>query len=144
MTTERLYYNDSYTLQFDAHVLEQTTYKKHPALVLDRTYFYPEGGGQPPDSGQINGITVIDVQPRESDQAVLHVLERDLPDVRVEGQIDASRRLDHMHHHSGQHVLSQALSRAARAETLSVHMSDSTMTIDVDRADLTAEEWHAV
>ena len=49
-----------------------------------------------------------------------------------------------MHHHSGQHVLSQALSRAAHAETLSVHMSDSTMTIDVDRANLTPDEWRAV
>ncbi len=144
MTTERLYYNDSYALDFDARVVEQTTYEERPALVLDRTYFYPEGGGQPPDTGQINGVRVIDVQTRETDQAVLHVLEGQLPDTYVEAHIDAARRFDHMQHHSGQHVLSQALSRAAQADTLSVHMSDSTMTIDVNRINLLPEEWLAV
>jgi alanyl-tRNA synthetase len=144
MTTERLYYDDSYTLAFDAHVVEQTTFKKRPALVLDRTYFYPEGGGQPPDTGQINGVPVIDVQTREEDRAVLHVLDHDLHDNRVEGQIDAPRRLDHMQHHSGQHVLSQALSQAANAETVSVHMSESSMTIDVKRTNIPPEDWSAV
>ncbi len=144
MTTERLYYNDSYTLNFDATVVEQTTYKQRPALILDRTYFYPEGGGQPPDTGQINGVPVIDVQTREADRAVLHILEQNLQDPRVEGQIDAARRLDHMQHHSGQHVLSQALTQAANADTLSVHMSASTMTIDVDRANISPDEWLAV
>jgi alanyl-tRNA synthetase len=144
MTTERLYYDDAYTLGFDAHVVEQTTYKQRPALVLDRTYFYPEGGGQPPDTGAINGVGVIDVQTRDSDRAVLHVLENNLDDKRIEGQIDAARRFDHMQHHSGQHILSQALSQAANAETVSVHMSGDTMTIDVHRANLTPEEWLAV
>ncbi len=144
MTTERLYYDDSYTLDFDAHVVEQTTFKKRLALVLDRTYFYPEGGGQPPDTGQINGVTVIDVQTREDDRAVLHVLDHELHDSRVEGQIDPARRFDHMQHHSGQHVLSQALSQAASAETVSVHMSDSSMTIDVSRINIPPEGWSAV
>jgi alanyl-tRNA synthetase len=144
MTTERLYYDDSYTLDFDAHVVEQTTFKQRPALILDRTYFYPEGGGQPPDTGQINGVPVIDVQTREADRAVLHVLEHDLPDKRIEGQIDAARRLDHMQHHSGQHVLSQALSQAGNADTVSVHMSESSMTIDVNRIKLSPDEWLAV
>jgi alanyl-tRNA synthetase len=125
-------------------VVEQTTYRQRPALVLDRTYFYPEGGGQPPDTGQINGVRVIDVQTREADQAVLHVLESQLPATHVEGRIDAARRFDHMQHHTGQHVLSQALSQAAQADTLSVHMSDSTMTIDVNRINLSPEEWLAV
>src|SRR5215510_13289411 len=104
MTTERLYYDDSYTLSFDAQVVEQTAFKERPALVLDRTYFYPEGGVQPPDNGLINGVPVLDVQTREADRAVLHVLERPLQESRIEGQIDATRRMDHMQHHSGQHV----------------------------------------
>src|SRR5581483_11605569 len=144
MTTERLYYSDSYTLDFDAHVVEQTTYKQRPALVLDRTYFYPEGGGQPSDTGVLNGVPMIDVQTRETDRAVLHVLDGKLNDARVEGRIEAARRLDHMQHHSGQHVLSQALSRAAQAETLSVHMSADKMTIDVNRPALSLDEWLAV
>jgi len=144
MTTERLYYNDSYTLDFNADVVEHTTFKQRPALVLDRTYFYPEGGGQPSDTGLINGVSVIDVQTREADRAVLHVLDHKLDDPHIEGQIDAARRLDHMQHHSGQHVLSQALSKAVNADTLSVHMSGERMTIDVNRPNLSVEDWLAV
>lgn len=144
MTTERLYYNDSYTLEFEAHVSERTNHKDRPALVLDRTYFYPEGGGQPADQGAINGVKVVDVQTRPDDRAVLHVLEKPLNDARIEAQIDKTRRFDLMQHHSGQHVLSKALEVAARASTLSVHMSTESMTIDVNRADITAEEWAAV
>ncbi len=144
MTTERLYYDDSYTLAFNAQVVDRLTYNQRPALILDRTYFYPEGGGQPSDNGVINGVPVVDVQTRESDRAVLHVLEHDLPDGRIEGQIDAPRRFDHMQHHSGQHILSQALSQAAHAETISVHMSADSMTIDVNRPNLSLDDWLAV
>jgi alanyl-tRNA synthetase len=131
-------------MAFDAQVVEQANYKEFPALVLDRTCFYPEGGGQPADNGTLNGVRVIDVQTRESDKAVLHVLERELKDQRVEGQIDAARRLDFMQHHSGQHVLSKALEVAAKADTLSVHMSADSMTIDVNRPTIAPDEWPAV
>ena len=144
MTTERLYYNDSYTLHFEAAVLEVTTHAERPAVVLDRTYFYPEGGGQPPDHGTLNGVRVLDVQTRPSDRAVLHILEAPLQADRVEGSIDADRRRDYRQHHSGQHVLSQALEQAAQARTLSVHMSAERMTIDVDRTNLPPELWEAV
>jgi alanyl-tRNA synthetase len=141
--TERLYYDDAYTLHFNAEVVERTEYKKNPAVVLDRTYFFPESGGQPADNGLLNTVRVIDVQTREADRAVLHILAQPLEADRVEAQIDASRRLDHMQHHSGQHILSQALSRAAHAETVSVHMSTDSMTIDVNRAGISPEEWIA-
>jgi alanyl-tRNA synthetase len=144
MTTKRLYYADSYTLSFEADVLEITTHADRPALVLDRTYFYPEGGGQPADRGTLNGVRVLDVQVRPADRAVLHVLEAPLAAQRVTGEIDGERRRDFRLHHSGQHILSQALERAAAAHTLSVHMSESSMTIDVDRTDIALEEWEAV
>src|SRR5690348_2615193 len=143
-TTERLYYDDPSTLEFEADVVEQTTHKDRPAVVLNRTYFYPEGGGQPCDNGILNGIRVIDVQTRETDRAVLHILKRPLADSHVEGKIDAERRADYTQHHSGQHVLSQALTQAAEAETISVHMSADTMTIDVKRTNISPEEWQAV
>ena len=141
--TDRLYYEDAYTLHFTAQVVERTEYKNKPAVVLDRTYFYPEGGGQPADNGTLNAVHVIDVQTREADRAVLHILEQPLEVDRVEGQIDAARRFDLMQHHSGQHILSQALSRAAHAETVSVHMSADSMTIDVNRAAIPPEDWVA-
>jgi alanyl-tRNA synthetase len=144
MSTQRLYYNDSYILSFEAEVIEHTTHGKHPALILDRTYFYPEGGGQPADTGTLNGVRVLDVQARAADNAVLHILERELADSRVEGHIDRARRLDHMQHHTGQHVLSQALERAGAADTLSVHMSSESMTIDVNRTEIELETWIAV
>lgn len=144
MTTERLYYADSYTLSFEADVLEVTAHGERPALVLNRTYFYPEGGGQPADRGTLNGVRVLDVQTRPSDRAVLHVLEAPLQARRVTGEIDGERRRDFRLHHSGQHILSQALERIAAAHTLSVHMSEASMTIDVDRVDIAPEEWEAV
>jgi alanyl-tRNA synthetase len=144
MTTQRLYYNDSYMLNFSAHVVELAMHKDRPAVVLDQTYFYPEGGGQPSDLGTLNGIAVTDVQTRESDRAVLHVIDKPLIGSRIEGSINADRRRDYMHHHSGQHILSQALSQAANAQTVSVHMSADTMTIDVKRTNILPEEWIAV
>jgi len=144
MTTERLYYDDAYTLHFEANVLEVTAYAQRPALILDRTYFYPEGGGQPSDRGTLNGVRVLDVQTRPSDRAVLHVLESPLTAQRVIGEVDGERRRDLRAHHSGQHVLSQALERVAQARTLSVHMSETSMTIDVDRVNIAPETWEAV
>jgi alanyl-tRNA synthetase len=144
MTTERLYYDDAYTLHFEANVLEVTVHAQRPALVLDRTYFYPEGGGQPSDRGTLNGVRVLDVQTRPSDRAVLHVLESPLTAQRVTGAVDGERRRDLRAHHSGQHVLSQALERVAGARTLSVHMSETSMTIDVDRVNIAPETLEAV
>ncbi|MFN8419552.1 MAG: alanyl-tRNA editing protein [Anaerolineae bacterium] len=143
--TNRLYYDDAYTLRFSASIVERTEHKSRPAVILDRSYFYPEGGAQPPDTGSLNGIRVIDVQTRDSDRAVLHILASSLNGAdQVEGEIDASRRLDHMQHHSGQHILSRALDDVAKAATVSVHMSADSMTIDVNRADIPAAEWSAV
>ena len=144
MSTERLYYDDLYRLAFSADVVEQTTFKGKPALILDRTCFYPEGGGQPPDQGSLNGVPVLDVQSREADRAVVHVLGAALAIRTSRGRLTGRAAWISMQHHSGQHVLSQALERAARASTLSVHMSAESMTLDIDRADLTPDEWIAV
>ncbi|MHB8626936.1 MAG: alanyl-tRNA editing protein [Aggregatilineales bacterium] len=145
-TTERLYYNDPYTLTFDAQVVECLVFKDRLAVVLDRSYFYPESGGQLYDTGTLNGVAVLDVQIRPSDRALLHFLSAALPDGTdaVHGEIDGDRRRDLRLHHSGQHILSQALVRAAHAETVSVHMGLDTMTIDVGRGLLNPDELTAV
>ncbi|MBN1202714.1 MAG: alanyl-tRNA editing protein [Anaerolineae bacterium] len=134
MTTTRLYYADSYTTTFDAHLIERATYGNAPAVVLDRTYFYPTSGGQPHDTGALNDVPVVDVVIRPDDGAVLHVVAGEVSGETVSGQIDWTRRFDHMRHHTGQHILSQAFVRLARAETVGFHLSPDSVTIDLSRA----------
>jgi alanyl-tRNA synthetase len=140
LPSARLYYDDAYTLSFTASVIEHITYQDQPAVVLDQSYFYPESGGQPFDTGFLNETRVVSVQVRESDQAVLHILEAPLTTNDVQGKIDAERRRDLTQHHTAQHILSAALEKAANAVTVSVRMSLDTMTIDVNRLPLNDSE----
>lgn len=133
MPTQRLYYTDSYTTVFDAVIVERTTYNDAPAVILDRTYFYPTSGGQPHDTGQLNGARVVEVVVRETDAAVLHVLDAELSADQVTGRIDWPRRFDHMQHHTGQHILSQAFVQLAKAETVGFHVSPDSVTIDLNK-----------
>jgi alanyl-tRNA synthetase len=138
--TQRLYYTDSYAQSFDAHLLETTTYDGKPAVVLDRSCFYPTSGGQPHDTGALNGIPVVDVIIREEDGAVLHILDSDLDSEGVQGQIDWGRRFDHMQHHTGQHILSQAFVQVARADTVGFHLSPDSVTIDLNKPAIPPEQ----
>ena len=76
---ERAYYGDSYSREFTAWVTEATEVEGRPAVRLSATYFYPTSGGQPHDTGQLRqgaqAARVVDVVVRESDEAVLHVLD---------------------------------------------------------------------
>ncbi len=130
--TERLYYDDAYTTQFEANVLERPTMDDQPTVVLNRTYFYPMGGGQPNDLGTINGVEVLDVLTRPEDHAVVHVLAGPIDKNVVACHIDWSRRLDHMQHHTGQHILTRAFVEVARANTVSFHLSPDSVTIDLE------------
>lgn len=127
----RPYYHDAYRTTFDATVLERTQHEGKIALILDSTYFYPTSGGQPADMGRLNGQPVHDVFIRE-DGAIVHVVEGEVWDDVVAGEIDWARRFDHMQQHTGQHILSQAFIRVAEAETISFHLGDSSVTIDLD------------
>ncbi|MBX7212443.1 MAG: alanyl-tRNA editing protein [Thermoflexales bacterium] len=141
--TERLHRRDSFLTTFDAIVLAHTEVAGRPALVLDRTAFYATAGGQPNDFGALDGppgrLDVVDVV--DQGGVIAHVFGGGhAPDVgaTVTGTLDFVRRFDHMCQHSGQHLLSQALQRVARAETLSVHFGPDTSTIDVDSEALDA------
>lgn len=138
MSTQRLYYTDSYSTTFSARIIERTTHDQQPAVVLDQTYFYPTSGGQPHDTGTLNDVPVIDVVVREADNAILHVLNKDLTTDSVTGKIDWERRFDHMQHHTGQHVLTQAFIRVAGAETVGFHLSPDSVTIDLDTPNVSA------
>src|SRR2546430_10131142 len=114
--TERLYLRDAYLTRFSARLLSLAELGGRPAAVLDRSAFYPEGGGQPADRGALGGAAVIDVQERDGE--VLHALDRALPDgAEVEGEVDAARRRDHVQQHHGQHLLSAAFVKLLAAPT---------------------------
>jgi alanyl-tRNA synthetase len=139
--SNRRYYTDAYTTQFTTRLVETIVEESRWGLVLDETYFYPESGGQPADFGAINGRTVTHVSIREEDGAIIHWLAEDVGDAgEVTAVIDWPRRFDHMQHHSGQHILSQAFIRAANAETISFHLSKNNVTIDLNRTGLTGAE----
>jgi len=129
--------------RFTGRVMEHLTWEGHPAVVLDRTAFYPEGGGQPADQGTLQGVRVVDVRTRISDGAVVHLLEHplDLPvGARVSGAVDWARRFDHMQQHTAQHILSQALLQVVGAETVGFHLGERSTTVDLDRGDLSPED----
>ena len=132
--TRRLYHDDAYLRRFDAEVLAITTFKARPAIVLDRTAFYPEAGGQLGDHGQLGGATVIDTQETD-DGTIVHVVTGEPPAVgsRVTGELDWLRRRQHMAQHTAQHLLSGALLDRAQAATVSARLGESSLTIDVAR-----------
>jgi alanyl-tRNA synthetase len=142
--THRLYHGDGYLRRFDAEVVAITTYKSRPAVVLDRTAFYPEAGGQLGDRGRLGELAVADTQETE-DGTIVHLIEAkiegeiegeiELPAVgsRITGELDWLRRRQHMAQHTAQHLLSGALLDRAAAPTMSARLGENSLTIDVAR-----------
>ncbi|MBF5041861.1 alanyl-tRNA editing protein [Aggregicoccus sp. 17bor-14] len=133
--TERLYFEDSFLLRFTARVVAHGAWQGAPSLVLDRTAFYPEAGGQMADRGVLGGQALADVQVDDAG-VVHHVLAPGaaLPAVgeALEGAVDWARRRAHMSLHTGQHMLSRALEDVAGAHTVSSRLGETLCTIDVD------------
>lgn len=131
-TTERLYYNDSHLKEFAARVTGIIEHENDRlAVTLDRTAFYPTGGGQPSDTGTLAGRRVVECI--DEGEAVLHVVEGPPLEVGAEvlGRVDWPRRLDHLQQHTGQHILSQAFVQLFQAETRSFRMMERASEIDV-------------
>jgi alanyl-tRNA synthetase len=129
--TKPLHLDDAYLLDFEATVLETRDCDGRPAVVLDRTAFYAESGGQPGDTGTLGEASVVAVV--EEGEEVLHVLDRPLEKGPVRGRVDGARRRDHRQQHHGQHLLSQAFVEVAEARTIGFHLGAETTTIDLDR-----------
>jgi alanyl-tRNA synthetase len=129
--TLRLHSDDPYLLEFDATVVARREREGRPAVVLDRTAFYAESGGQPWDTGTLGDARVVAVV--EDGEDVLHVLDRPVAGDRVHGRVDAERRRDHRQQHHGQHLLSKAFVEVAQAETIAFHLGSEVTTIDLDR-----------
>ena len=130
MITEKLYETDAYLKTFSAQVLSCEPVKGGFAVVLDRTAFYPEGGGQPCDQGELGEARVLDVQ--ERDGVVIHTVDRPLSG-RVYGMIDWERRFDLMQQHSGEHLVSGLAHQFYGCENVGFHMGAEVITIDFDR-----------
>ena len=138
METEKLYYQDPYQTTFTARVLTCEPSKGGCLVTLDRTAFYPEGGGQPADHGVLGGVTVTDVH--EKDGVIFHTCSGPVEiGAAVEGSIDWTRRFDHMQQHSGEHILSGLLCSLYDCSNVGFHLGTDTVTIDYDR-DLTWEQ----
>ena len=141
MASERLYYDDSYTTRFDAVIVSRGEHRGRPAVELERTFFYPESGGQQADHGTLGAVAVADVQ-ADDDGRVWHVIGGALGDAgSLPAEVDWARRFDAMQQHTGQHVLSAAFEHVLRAPTLSSTLGDERSTIEVG---LDAIDWPAV
>ena len=130
----RLFWEDPYRTEFRAHVARLLTFDGRPAVVLDQTCFYPTSGGQPHDTGTLNGVEVLDVL--EVDGDIVHLLAAPLEHAVVQGRIDWDRRQDHMQQHAGQHILSAAFEQVLEAQTQSFHLGSDDCTIDLDLSSL--------
>ena len=140
--TERLYYHDSHLTEFDARVLNvEGVGAGRFAVTLDRTAFYPTGGGQPSDTGTLGDARVVECVEEEEAGFVRHIVEGAAPEVgaRVGGRIDWARRLDHLQQHTGQHILSQAFVQLFDAPTRAFRMLEHASEIDVDLREPSSE-----
>lgn len=139
MATTKLYYSAPYETDFTATVVSATpTSDNRWRVILDRTLFYPEGGGQPADRGMLDGIVILDVQ--EQDDEVIHYLAAAPQQHTVAGSIDWQRRFDHMQQHTGQHLLSAILETQLQAPTVGFHLGEISSQIDVEYELLTTNQ----
>ncbi|MFF2878707.1 alanyl-tRNA editing protein [Gottfriedia sp. NPDC057991] len=111
-------------------------------IKLEDSAFYPEGGGQPSDSGTINGIDIVDLI--EDGEEVIHVLNAKPDTLEATCEINWDRRIDHMQHHSGQHLLSATIIELFDLPTVSFHLGKETVTIDLDTPSLSAKQLNQI
>ena len=129
--TEKLYDQDAYLQEFTAVVLACEAAKNGFAVELDRTAFFPEGGGQAADTGTIGNARVLDVQ--ETEGRILHLTDRALPvGETVSCALDFEQRRRRMQNHSGEHIFSGTVHRLYGLNNVGFHMSEDCMTVDFD------------
>ena len=129
--TEKLYYQDSHLSHFQARVLACRETEKGFEVVLDKTAFYPLGGGQAADTGFLNAVRVLDT--REQGEEIIHLCDGALePGTTVEGKIDYESRFVRMQQHSGEHIVSGIIHRCWGYHNTGFHMNLSNIVIDFD------------
>ena len=129
MEMNELFYKDAYLKEFDAVVTSCHEGKNGFEVVLDDTAFYPEGGGQPWDTGTLNDAKVTSV--RKKDGVIIHYTDKPLAEgTKVHGVIDWIRRFDHMQNHSGEHIFSGLVHKKFGYDNVGFHMGSDVITID--------------
>lgn len=135
--TKRLYELDVYQKSLSTEVVECIEEAGKKFLVLKETIFFPEGGGQPCDLGEIEGIEVLDV--RERGEKVYHQVVSFPQSPLVQCQLDWPRRLDHMQQHCGEHILSGVIFKLYGGINKGFHMGKDMVTVDIDLKEMTPE-----
>ena len=129
MITEKLFEQDSHLQSFTARVLRCEPMEAQWAVVLDRTAFFPEGGGQPADIGMLGGVQVRDT--RDEKERILHIVDKPLvPGTEVEGMVNWSHRFALMQLHSGEHIVSGLVRQQYGFDNVGFHMGSEAVTID--------------
>lgn len=143
MPTDKLYLHDSYITEFQAEIIDIVFLENSRwAVILDRTAFYPEGGGQPADQGWINGIPVVDVQ--EADGQIHHIVESAPACEPAQAKLNWQRRFDHMQQHTGQHILSAAFDELFGASTIGFHLGALSSQIDLALSTISQDDLRQV
>lgn len=135
--TKRIYESDVHQKELMAHVVEKISEEDKKFIVLDKTLFFPEGGGQPCDLGMIDDIDVIDV--KERGNLVYHEVKAFPQSDKVKCVLNWERRLDHMQQHCGEHILSGIIFSLYQGVNKGFHMGKEMVTIDIDLKDMTPE-----
>ena len=129
MTTEKLYFQDSHRSVFDARVLSCEPWKDGWRIVLDRTVFFPEGGGQYADPGFLGEVEVVDVH--EKDGVIYHYTKEPIEaGQKVEGRILWEVRFDRMQQHTGEHIISGLVHQKFGYDNVGFHLGEDYCTMD--------------
>ena len=133
MNPQLLYQKDPTVLEFEATVVDMLTLPdRRKGIVLDQTYFYPTGGGQEYDTGQIGSARVVEVFKADANSPSVHVVDGEVILGPVKAFINSERRLRHTQHHTAQHLLTQCLLRQTGYETVSANINGySPSTLDL-------------
>ena len=147
MRTEKAYYDVPIKKEYAAEILEiRPVNAAIAAIILDRTIFYPEGGGQSSDRGNINGIALLHVE--EKDGEILHIIQAEDANTLTKGSaalwLDTKRRRDLTVQHTGQHLLSATILKIAEGHTVSMHIGEETCTIDIKAKELSKEMLYSI